>query len=351
MSEVAGNRGGRPQAEEGGGHDEWALLPWLEAPLRQGIALTRSHAVLAHGPVGVGQLEFALALGRSWLCESTAEPRPCGTCASCRLARTHANPDFDVVVPDAVREALGWPGREGGSGGEAKPSRDIRIAQVRAAIAWGQRTPARGGVKVLVLHPADALNDASASALLKTLEEPPPSLRIVLTSTDPDRLLPTVRSRCQLLRLPLPAVQQAIAWLQARGVAEPQTLLRLAGGSPLEALTIAGEGIDATFIAGLPRRLAAGDASALSGRPVARLLDLLLKLSHDLARVAVGGEPLFYPGNTLPRAPEPKALLDWQRELLRVARHADHPWHAPLLAESLVSAGCRALRGSLHSAA
>lgn len=341
--------GDRMRDEAGGREDEWALLPWLDGPLRQGVAMTRSHAMLAYGSLGVGQLGFALALGRALLCEAISAQRPCAICASCRLARAHANPDFQVVVPDAVREALGWPGRESGSTSDAKPSRDIRIAQVRAAIAWGQQTPARGGVKVLVIHPADALNDAAASALLKTLEEPPPSLRIVLTGTDPERLLPTVRSRCQLVRLPLPDGQTATAWLQMRGVGAAQTLLRLAAGSPLEAVAMAGEGIDAAFVDELPRRVAAGDASSLVGRPVPRVLDLLLKLSHDHARRAVGGEPCFYPADALARPPEPKALADWQRELLRVARQADHPWHAPLLIEALVAAGSRAVRGPLHS--
>ncbi len=333
--------GGKSRAEAQSSGAEWALLPWLDLALARSAAMSRSHAILAHGPAGVGQLPFALAVGRGLLCEDATLGRPCTRCASCRLARTHVHPDLQVVLADARREQLGWPNAEGESRGDSKPSREIRIAQVRAAIAWGQQTPARGGVKVLVVHPADALNDASASALLKTLEEPPKSLRIVLTSADPDHLLPTVRSRCQMLRLSNPDVASASAWLESHGVERPDAVLSLAGGSPLLALELAGEGIDRAWIVDLPQRLRSADSSPLAGRPVARVVDLLLKLACDLGTLTVGGVPRFFPAGALTPPTDAAALLQWQRELFRIARHADHPWHAALLVEATVTAASR----------
>src|SRR5574337_1028498 len=222
----------------------FAVLPWLDPALRRALGATRGPAILAHGPDAAAHLEFALRLGRALVCESRAEPRPCDACTSCRLVRQRVHADLAVLLPDALRAAIGWAADDDApTRSDAKPSKDIRIAQVRQAIAWAQQTPARGEVKVLLIHPADALNPQSANALLKTLEEPPESLRVVLTSTDPQRLLPTVRSRCQLLRLTLPGADQALEWLIARGLTEPDALLRLAGGSPLDALAWAGEGI------------------------------------------------------------------------------------------------------------
>ena len=94
---------------------------------------------------------------------------------------------------------------------KAKPSKEIRVDAVRAAIEWGQKTSSRGGAKVILIHPAQAMNPTAANALLKTLEEPAGPLRLVLTTNDPEALLPTVRSRCQRLRLDLPPAAQALA--------------------------------------------------------------------------------------------------------------------------------------------
>ncbi len=316
----------------------FADVPWLDPPLRRALAMSRGPAILAHGPDRAAHLEFALRLARALLCEAGTGRRPCEVCGSCRLVRQRVHPDLAVLVPDALRAVLGWAGDDdGATRSDAKPSKDIRIAQVRQAIAWAQKTPGRGGAKVLVIHPADALNPQSANALLKTLEEPPGSLHLVLTSADPQRLLPTVRSRCQLLRLALPGPDQARGWLAARGLAEPDAVLRLAGGSPFEALASAAQGITAELVAELPRRLAAGDSAPLAARPIPQVLDLLLKLSHDLMARSVGGVPRFFPPDAVPGATDTAALVAWQRELLRVARNEDHPWHSPLLLEALVA--------------
>ena len=99
---------------------------------------------LVQGASGVGQFELALALATAWLCESSTVPlgeRPCGTCASCKLVAARSHPDLIVVVPDALRELLGWnaggEGEEGGEGGgKKKPSKEIRVEAVRSAIEF-----------------------------------------------------------------------------------------------------------------------------------------------------------------------------------------------------------------------
>ena len=316
-------------------------LPWLAAGLAAAHQLAGAHALLIHGPAGAGHFEFALLLAQSQLCEAEAQPsrRACGRCASCHLVATRAHPDLRMVLPAALRVQRGWTDEDDyiAPKGEAKPSRELRIDQVRAAIDWTQQTSGRGRGKVLLLHPADALNLSAANALLKTLEEPPGQLRLLLTSADPEHLLPTVRSRCQRLALALPAADQARTWLQAQGLDAPDPFLALAGGSPLEALAWAQDGLTAAALAALPRRVAAGDASVLLGRPVPRVVELLLKLSHDAQVLAAGGVPRFFAQAQLPTGADPAALRAWQQALLRVARHDQHPWSANLLVESLVT--------------
>lgn len=314
-------------------------LPWLAAALADATALRQAHAVLLFGPAGAGQLELALTLAQAALCEAPpAAGRACGHCASCHLVRQRAHPDLLVLLPEALRVQFAWLSDDEGrlAKGEAKPSRELKVAQVREAIAWGQQTSGRGRGKVLVVHPADALNAAAANALLKTLEEPPGALRLLLTSADPERLLPTVRSRCQRVRLALPPLAQAAAWLREQGVAAPEPLLALAAGSPLEALAWAAEGVTADWLAQLPRRVAAGDASVLAGKPLPRVIDLLLKLAHDASLQAAGGEGRFFAPGAVPGGASLAALTVWQRVLLRAARHDEHPWNAGLLVESLV---------------
>lgn len=321
--------------------DEGQLpLPWLRDAFARAQALDRAHGLLLCGPSGAGHLELGLLLAQRWLCEDARADavRPCGRCASCHLVRTRVHPDLLIVIPDALRVQLGWADADGvAAKSDAKPSRDVRVEQVRQAIGWSQQTSGRGRGKFLLLHPADALNGAAANALLKTLEEPPGHLHLVLTSTDPEALLPTVHSRCQRLTLALPAAAPAQAWLVRQGIAEPAALLALSGGSPMEALALAREGIDARWIGELPQRVAAGDAAPLRGRPIPRVLELLIKLAHDAMAVSVGGAPRYFPTAALTPVADHNAWVAWQRVLVRTARHEDHPWNAALLIESLVT--------------
>jgi DNA polymerase-3 subunit delta' len=224
------------------------------------------------------------------------------------------------------------------------PSRDIKVDAVRAAIDWAHVSSSRARAKILLIHPAEAMNDVAANALLKTLEEPPGLLRLLLTASEPEALLPTVRSRCQRLAIGWPQVDEATGWLEACGVPGGAELLRAAGGLPHAAVALHQDGIDAATWARVPAWVRRGDASALAGWPVARVVEAMHKLCHDLMRVAAGGTPQYFELAALtPGAPDTQglpampALVAWQRELLRAARHDEHPWHAPLRVEALVA--------------
>jgi DNA polymerase-3 subunit delta' len=321
-----------------------ATLPWLEAPLRDALAHQRGHALLVQAGAGTGALEFMLALARAWLCEAEDAARPCGRCDSCRLLQARSHPDLLVLLPEALRVALGWAGQaddeaEEGGRSRRKPSRQIRIDEVRSAIDWVTQTSARGRAKVVVIHPATAMKLQAASALLKTLEEPPGQARLLLSATDEASLLPTVRSRCQRIRLSPPGPEQAHAWLESQGVRDAPALLAAAGGGPLAARDLAAAGIDGAAWAALPRAVAQGRAQVLDGWPLPRAVDALQKLCHDGMRSALGGQPRYFAASAMPGGARLVPLCAWARSLTRVARHDEHPWNEGLLIESLVLEG------------
>ncbi|WP_280150315.1 DNA polymerase III subunit delta' [Piscinibacter sp. XHJ-5] len=331
------------------GPDGALPLPWLEAPLRRALATQRAHALLVHGPQGVGQFELALILAQAWLCEAAHAARPCGQCASCRLVQARSHSDLLVLLPEALREMLGWSASgdeaEGtdDKGGKRKPSKEIRVDEVRQAIAFAQTTSARGRGKVVVIHPAERMNGISANALLKTLEEPPGEARLVLSSAAPDALLPTIRSRCQALVLDLPQPALASRWLSERSVAQPDVLLAATGGQPQDALQWQEEGIDARQWLALPQQMARGEVGALGAWPLPRVVDMLLKLCHDAMRMAAGAAPRYFPPSAMPAAASLAALSAWARTLQEAALNAEHPWNAGLLVESLTHQAQEAL--------
>lgn len=326
---------------------EQAWPPWIDEPLARGLSM-RAHALLLHAGGALGQFDLALALSRAWLCEMPKDGRACGNCTACHLMAAHSHPDFHLLLPDALRAALGWSRNDAEAGDDAegkskaKPSREIKIDALRAAIDWSQRTSARGGAKVLVIHPAPAMNAVTANALLKTLEEPPGRLRLLLTADDPEALLPTVRSRCQRLAIAPPTAADGRHWLAGQGVADAEVLLAAAGGQAQAALALHEEGISGAAWSAVPDAVRRGNAGALSAWPVPRVVDALHKLCHDLVTLQSGASPRFFSAAALApltrsALPPLVALLAWQKQLLRAARHDEHPWHAPLRVEALVA--------------
>lgn len=330
----------------------WSL-PWLRPAWERAVA-QKGHALIVHGPEGVGQWELSLWLAQTWLCEHpTDQGEPCGACESCRLLRAGAHPDLRALVPDALRTAL--PGLSGdttgessdGSDGDARSDgkgksagRDIRVADVRSAIDWARQTPSRDRAKVLIVYPAQRMNAVSANALLKTLEEPPGRLRIVLACSDPWALLPTLRSRCQRVGMALPPPVHALDWLRARGLgAQAEPLLRLARGRPMEAWALHQEGWTPDRVRALPMAVAQGRVEALAGVAVPRAVHWLQTLCADLMQLHWGQAPQVFASQDLPPGADPLCLSHWWKQLLQAARHAEHPWSAALKLEALVLQG------------
>ncbi|MGL4464349.1 MAG: DNA polymerase III subunit delta' [Planctomycetia bacterium] len=160
------------------GHD--AVLKQLRAGLRRGRL---GHAFLFVGPDGVGKRRTALHLAQSLLCELHPAERldPCRTCDACRQVQAGAHPDLHLV-------------------GKPPDKNEMPIGVVQELCARLSVKSARTGRKVAVVDDADGFNEESANAFLKTLEEPPPGTTLVLLATSVETQLPTILSRCQLLR-------------------------------------------------------------------------------------------------------------------------------------------------------
>ena len=321
------------------------LPSWQRGQLQQALGMP-GHALLLHGPSGLGQYELALALAQAWLCEASdrgLQDAACGTCESCQQIQARGHTDLVVLMPEAMMIELGWPLTEKAQKDiddkKRKPSQEIRIESVRDAVAFSELTSGRGRAKVILVYPADAMNHASANALLKTLEEPAGQLRFVLATHAADALLPTIRSRCQAVAVRQPSPDEAQAWLgtQLAELSEAQYLLALkaSGGRPIDAIKLASSGALAAWPE-LPRNIQKGQWSAFAGWTAAQVLDALFKLCHDLWAIKLGAPPRFFDEADLPKAPPARALAAWGEQLKNVARVIDHPFKQDLLLEDML---------------
>jgi len=190
--------------------------PHAVACLRRAIARGRlPHAIVLASPGAVGEDELARMLAQSLLCgQPTAPLEPCGTCRACIAFERGVHADFHEVRPKGLLRA-------------------IKTEDMLALIQALQATSLGGGAKVAVIAQAETLRKESANRFLKTLEEPTPETYFILITTRPERLLPTIRSRCQLLRLqPLTAEALAtrVAALIGAGNADVELICAVARG-------------------------------------------------------------------------------------------------------------------------
>ena len=188
------------------------------------------HALLVTGRTGLGKSAFARQLTALLVCEDRgAEGAACGHCSACRLHSAGNHPDYHFVT-FGINEKTG------------KPRTVITVDQIRELSATLALSRHGSGYRVTVLEPADALNVNAANSLLKTLEEPADNTVLVLVSSQPGRLPPTIRSRCQQVRIDVPATDVALEWLAGQyDGPRPEVFLRLADGAPLRALVLAQE--------------------------------------------------------------------------------------------------------------
>lgn len=285
---------------------------------------TLPSSLLLQGPRGIGKQQLALWLGRFLLCED-AENAPCGKCRTCRMSAELQHPDLHWFFPrerlkknpddvDAIREDIAEAIKERmDNDGLYEPSggdQGIFVATIRALAQTATLSPALARRKVLIVGDAEQMvvqegSDQAANAFLKLLEEPPADTTIILTSSEPGALLPTIRSRVVAVRVPPLADAEVRAFLADPAVERRLDLggdpsddvVRLAGGAPgrlvsrdawKAALAQAAKILEA---AGSPDRGPAMRVSLSQGAAGARgkfsdTLDALTVLLHDRARTA-----------------------------------------------------------------
>jgi DNA polymerase-3 subunit delta' len=271
------------------GHD--ALVDGFRRVLQRGRL---AHAYLFVGPAGVGKHLFATELARALLCERP--PRllqACDQCPACVQIDAGTHPDFLAAArpPDVL---------------------EFPIDLMREVCASFALRSARGKGKVVIIDDADDLNEESANCFLKTLEEPPPRSVLILIGSAAQRQLPTIVSRCQVMRFaPLPA-ELVRKVLTEKGVTEPalrERLVRLCGGSPGLALALAEPSLwkfRECLLAGLLARPIdsvelgkawtafndeAGKESSAQRRRAQLVLRLVIDMLADALAVNQGGEP------------------------------------------------------------
>lgn len=199
----------------------WQKSAW-ERLQRARKANQLAHAYLLEGIAGMGKQHFAQCFIASLFCTSpNQDGYACEHCHGCHLFAANSHPDWHPVMPEP-------------------PSKMIKIEQIRELVEYSYQTAQLNGYKVILLSPAEAMNTASANALLKTLEEPGSHTMLLLLTDNAAHLPITVRSRCQRLHFLLPEQTTALAWLKAEINADVDytLLLKLAHSAPLQALTL-----------------------------------------------------------------------------------------------------------------
>jgi DNA polymerase-3 subunit delta' len=317
---------------------EWNTDVWRDLA---SIAERLPHALLIHGPVGVGKRALAEHFAQFLLCEGPKGERPCGHCKGCHWFVGGNHPDVRWLEPEALAKAAATEAEEEdrATTRPAKPSLEIKVEQVRALADFLNVGSHRGRHRIALVHPAEDMNLHAANSLLKSLEEPPPGAVFVLVSHRPARLLPTIRSRCVALPLGLPEHAVAEAWLRKNGVADAVRWLAFAGGAPLRALEYA-SGARGETIARLLKTLQEGSPQAAAGdrEEVEALADVLQKLAFDRAFAAFGAEPKYA---TVGSGSTPALAAEWlafARAMGRNRALARHPLNPKLFASDMLAA-------------
>ena len=255
-------------------------LPWQESiwqRLNQRLEQGRlPHGLMFCGPKGIGVERLATAFAQRLMCDAEMSKYACGNCKACQLMMAGNHPDISLLAPE-------------------EEGKRILIDEVRHLIGRLSKTAQQGGWKVVLISPAEAMNNNASNALLKSLEEPQDKTLLILVAHRPSLVSATIRSRCQIEHLPVPDRQLAEQWLHEvtgdqEAIAEP---LQLAGGKPLLALEyMQGDSFEARqHFEQLINNVRLGDLSPMSAAQQCQKLnsdDMLDWFMHYLHRLVTG---------------------------------------------------------------
>jgi len=320
-----------------------SIYPWQNYTWKQLLDLRAKlpQALLIHGPAGIGKQALAEVFTQILLCEASGELQaPCGGCEGCRWFLAGSHPDFRRLEPEILaRQRVSVEVEDQPATAAAKlqkASSEIKIDQVRELDAFLNLRSHRGGRRIVLVHPAEALNLNAANALLKGLEEPQADAHFILVSHRPARLLPTIRSRCLALPVAPPKPEEAVAWLKEARIADGEQWLAFAGGAPLRAAGYANTSGEA--VARYRQALRALDYDALAAvndrEQLEALAEVLQKHALDVALASYAGRARFGQAKASPNA---AAWLRYARLMGKNRLLASHPLNPRLFAGEMIA--------------
>ena len=196
---------------------DWQSSQW-EGVLSRFHKGCMPHALLMSGPEFVGKENFALALAQKLLCVSLEleSGDSCGRCKGCLLSAAGNHPDFVLIKPEEDGKA-------------------IKISQIRELASFVFQSAQQGGWRIIIVNPVERMSGDAKVALLKILEEPRGKTVFVILSHELGRVPSTIVSRCHKVTLPIPPVNEVLAWLDQYSKDKNKTkkALELANGRPL----------------------------------------------------------------------------------------------------------------------
>jgi DNA polymerase-3 subunit delta' len=317
-------------------HDVWLKLNELRTHL--------PNALLIKGAAGIGKLDMVFNFAQSLLCEAPSnEGIPCSQCSSCHWFEQGTHPDFRFVLPDALNDSEDVAEKEGGK----KPSREISVDQIRALSSFANLTAHCGGYRIVLVYPAESMNNNSANALLKTLEEPTENLLFILVTHKPQQLLPTILSRCLSITVNTPNLKSGIEWLNKKSIKNPEKVLAQAGFAPLQALQLSEDGEwteQGNLLLSVIQKPSQMDALLLADKlqrtAPAQVIHCLQQWCYDLNCAKLTGQVRYFPEQAdilknLSSDISSMRLLGFHGELNIAMREACHPLNAKLQFESV----------------
>ena len=344
--------------------------PWL-SDLSEALAEARENlpnGLLIYGPKGIGKIELVIRFAQSLFCEHpNADGEPCGECKGCRMALAKTHPDLRYVFSEVEAITHDVPFEPPSNATkDRKVYREILIHQPRELADFLNLAPhIENGRRIIVVYPADAIRADAAATFLKSLEEPPERTTFLLVANDLDRVLPTIRSRCRLLRAKAPTHEEALQWLKEEGIRDAEETLIRAGDRPYlvtqeerlremenidaktrdQLLTLAtispesrkvllktlqdGVNMDLTQLAVKEGRVAL---------PVSSVLPVLERWAYDLCAVKSEMPAHYYPTlekqmTRLVENVDIDKLFKWSDSLKQIKRVVTHPLNAQLVVE------------------
>lgn len=301
------------------------------------------HAILLHGRAGIGKYDFSRQLSQSLLCLQPDDTgAACQQCASCNWYKEEGHPDFRLLSPEQEDDGE----QEVGSTKKTRKKTQISVTQIRDLSNFlGLSSHRSEGLRIVLIHPAESLNIASANALLKMLEEPAPGVLFILVSHHLQRLIPTILSRCQKIQMPVPTEAEALAWLNEQGVQHAAQQLAYLDGSPIKVLN---EQSQFEQFKEVWRLLALGNklephlvAPLLLANSVESGISALQKWIYDIVAIKMADHihyhlPYVKALQVLAEKVNLNRLFDLQKNLMEMRKLATHPLNHELQMENLL---------------